>query len=81
MARKMYQLGEHTPCGRLPKNVTFVCDNPIELDSNEVSVGDSDEIVDKVSDTYGFCIVSCDVSYSSEGNMVYVTNIQWDITD
>lgn len=70
MARKYYNFGNYTPCGKLPKNVYMKLAN--------TPLFDEDDVVGMLSDEYGYCISSCDVSVNNSTNTIYISNINWD---
>lgn len=77
--KKFYELGERTPCGRLPKNVKF-------LVSAEKWDAECEPAAEYLSDNYGFCVESCSVArnelpHDPSWLKIYITNIKWDTTD
>lgn len=55
--KRYYNLGERTPCGRLPKNVSFTVKASVwdaECDPAEEYL--TDAVTDRLSDAYGFCV-------------------------
>lgn len=70
MAHKIfYNIGEYTPAHRLPKNVRLAAL------AGDI---DPDYYMDNVSDTYGYCISSCNINVLPDTKTVEVTDIKWD---
>jgi len=75
--KKFYDLGSYTNKGRLPTNVKIISE------SIDWSNAGDDAVTDALTDTYGFCVKSCnseEESVADAPNLVaiYVTDIEWD---
>lgn len=77
--KKFYELGERTPCGRLPKNVTYL----VPADKWNAKCDPATEFL---AENYGVWVESCSVAinelpYDPSWLKIYITNIKWDTTD
>lgn len=78
--KRYYELGERTPCGRLPKNVSFT----VKASDWDAECDPAEEYL---SDAYGFCVESmgevyrCSELDDPETIRIFITDIRWDTKD